>query len=118
LDGEVEPVAEPGGVARFNRAYQNLLARTTTSDNAGDWDTYLYVHPGRARTSPVIWHLHGRNTSRPWDTEAVEKPAKPIPADRSVELTEDEKRAFAEWIDMGALWDGDPGPDELLSDGG
>jgi len=28
-------------------------------------------------------------------------------------LTKGEKRIFAEWIDMGALWDGIPGSDNL-----
>jgi hypothetical protein len=118
LDGGGVPEAEPHGVAMFNRAYQNLLARAATGDDAGCLGAYLYVHPGRARTSPVVWHVHGRNTSRPWDTDAREKRAKPIPADRSLELSENEKRTLAEWIDMGALWDGVAGPDELLSDGG
>jgi hypothetical protein len=36
-----------------------------------------------------------------------------MPPASSEELTEDEKRTFVEWIDMGALWDGIPGPDGL-----
>ncbi len=36
-----------------------------------------------------------------------------MPPDSSQALTEDEKRTFIEWIDMGALWDGIPDPDEL-----
>jgi hypothetical protein len=28
-------------------------------------------------------------------------------------LSKDEKRTFVEWIDMGASWDGIPGPDDL-----
>lgn len=67
-----------------------------------------YVHPGQARTSPVIWHLFGQNTSRPWDTQALGKNIPRMPANNSVALTESEKRTFVEWIDMGAAWDGIP----------
>jgi hypothetical protein len=28
-------------------------------------------------------------------------------------LTKDEKRIFVEWIDMGALWDGNPRTDKI-----
>jgi len=71
-----------------------------------------YVHPGRARTSPLIWHLFGRNTSRPWDTASAGKPAKRIPPGESIAPTEAEKRTFVEWIDLGALWDGVPEVDQ------
>jgi len=65
-----------------------------------------YVDPGRARTSPLIWRIFGRNTSRPWDetfspqSVTVDK----MPPAGSAALTDDEKRTFVEWIDMGALW--------------
>jgi hypothetical protein len=36
-----------------------------------------------------------------------------MPPDGSQPLTEDERRTFVEWIDMGALWDGIPGVDNL-----
>ena len=36
-----------------------------------------------------------------------------MPPSEAVALTEDERRTFSEWIDMGALWDGIPGPDNL-----
>jgi hypothetical protein len=63
-----------------------------------------YVHPGRARTSPLIWHLFGRNTSRPWDGAAFEQSAKPIPPGEVEPLTSEQKRMFIEWIDLGAPW--------------
>ncbi len=56
-----------------------------------------------ARTSPLVWHLFGRNTSRPWDH--------PLPAIQTVEgmppkggtsLTDLERRLILEWIDLGA----------------
>jgi hypothetical protein len=72
-----------------------------------------YVHPGSARISPLIWHIFGRNTSRPWDNTFSQQKIILMPPDSSQALTKDEKRIFVEWIDMGALWDGIPGPDEL-----
>jgi len=112
LDGGMTPVS-PSGV--FNQAYTNLLAPQPASQpEAGSG---VYVDPGRARTSPLIWHLFGRNTSRPWDGESLSKrAAKPIPAGQLPALTNREIRTFVEWVDLGAMWDGIPGPDPSASD--
>ncbi|MCL4204067.1 MAG: hypothetical protein KJ000_16310 [Pirellulaceae bacterium] len=61
-----------------------------------------YVQPGQARTSPLIWHIFGRNTSRPWDGAATEKPFKPIPSGSCEPLSSQQRRMFVEWIDLGA----------------
>lgn len=69
-----------------------------------------YVHPGEARTSPLIWRLYGRNMSRPWDTShTLRQTAEPCPPVGAEPLTSDERTAFVEWIDLGALWGGIPG---------
>ena len=71
-------------------------------DIPGGWRKY--VHPGRARTSPLVWHVYGRNTARGWDGAARERPVKPIPPGKEVPpLTAQEKRRLVEWIDLGAL---------------
>ncbi len=62
-----------------------------------------YLDPGRARTSRLIWHLLGRNTARPWDGDRAAAPVKPLPP--HAELTDDERRLFIEWVDLGALFD-------------
>jgi len=102
--------AEGGAAPRLDggmaRAYESLLA---PSDEPGSW---RYVSPGQARKSPLIWHLFGRNTARPWDGDAVAAAARPVPEPGSG-LTDLERRLFVEWIDLGALWDGIPGPDPL-----
>jgi hypothetical protein len=91
----------------FNRSYESLLT-------AGDKPGYgKYIHPGTARTSPLIWHIFGRNTSRPWDNTFSQQKVPQMPPAESRALTADEKRTFIEWIDMGALWDGIPDPDNL-----
>ena len=45
---------------RFDRAYENLLSGA--KDGEGK-----YVHPGRARTSLLVWKLLGSVTAREWD---------------------------------------------------
>jgi len=112
LDGNREPVESPDWKAYFNRSYGNLLASAKPADEEGTFGKY--VHPGRARTSPLIWHIFGRNTSRPWDGVALRKPVKQMPPTESEPLDEDEKRMFVEWIDMGAQWSGIPAAEEPL----
>jgi hypothetical protein len=107
LTNELSLITHPRGEAYFNHSYEDLL---TEGSQPG---CGKYVHPGRARTSPLIWHIFGRNTSRPWDNMFSQQKIPRMPPDESQALTEDEKRTFVEWIDMGALWDGIPGPDNL-----
>jgi hypothetical protein len=87
----------------FNSAYRNLMARV---DGGDDSFVGRYVHPGRARTSPLIWSLLGSNTARPWDGPQPSGEIKPMPhPDGGLELTEEEIQTIVEWIDLGALWD-------------
>jgi hypothetical protein len=106
LDGGVDA---PGASGVFNRAYETLVRGLAPRYDG--WIAGAYVHPGRARTSPLVWHLFGRNTARPWDGDAAMHEAKPIPED--VELTAEERRLFVEWIDLGALWEGIPGAEAM-----
>ncbi|MCG6919689.1 MAG: hypothetical protein LJF15_01205 [Acidobacteria bacterium] len=65
------------------------------------------VTPGKARTSPFIWHLLGRRTIRPWDEPNrvdAAATAKPIPPEGRTP-TKEEIMTFIQWIDLGALWD-------------
>lgn len=100
-------ITSADGKTRYNRSYVSLLATEKQSGYG------KYVHPGSARTSPLIWSIFGRNTSRPWDNTFSEKKVIQMPPNGNQALTRDEKRTFVEWIDMGALWDGIPGPDDL-----
>lgn len=67
-----------------------------------------YVDPGKARTSPLIWHLLGKNSSRPWDGLAAQGGHKPIPPNAAEPLAAEETRTFIEWIDTGAPWSAAP----------
>ncbi len=100
------------GTTAFNRTYENLLTPGARAPLG------KYVHSGQARTSPLVWRLHGRNTSRPWDqTDGVLAPGK-MPPPGAPALTENEQRTFVEWIDMGALWDGIPAVEVPAEDNG
>jgi len=103
LDGGREAVDRAAGKAYFRQAYEALLASDDSSGDIGF--SGKYVHPGRARTSPLVWHVFGRNTSRPWDGDTKKRPIKKIPAGNAEPLTDDERRTLVEWIDMGANWD-------------
>ena len=106
LDKEAAGAADTDTPRLFNRAYRNLLAPRAGKD--ADSGSRQYVVPAAARTSPLVWHLFGRNTSRPWDHDTVDRPVKRIPPSNVPALTDDERRTFIEWIDMGALWNGIP----------
>ena len=106
LDGGLVLVKHDGGRAYFNRAYESLLAVENGSQEAFHGK---YVDPGRARTSPLVWHIFGRNTSRPWDGPSASGPVKPIPPGESEPLDDKEKLVFVQWVDMGASWGGIPG---------
>ena len=108
LTRDLLPVADSGKEKHFvNRSYQTLLAGI----NEGGYGKY--VHPGKARTSRLIWHIFGRNTSRPWDNSLSQKQVLKMPPDQDRKLSDDEKKTFIEWIDMGALWNGIPSRDNL-----
>lgn len=118
------PALTDVGAGRFNSAYARLLvpvppSKAPGSDPGATTGAGRYVHPGQARTSPLIWRLWGRNTSRPWDSTYQPAQTFPIcPPTGAEPLTDGEKVTFVEWIDLGAHWDGIPGPDEYAAQTG
>lgn len=106
-----------GKGAGFSAAYESLLAKTPTA--AGKPASFKYVTPGSARTSPLIWAVFGRNMSRPWDAAARGAATpRPMPPSGAGSLTESEKRAIIEWIDLGAHYRGHPGNGKAAEGGG
>jgi Tol biopolymer transport system component len=93
------------GNADFSPAYLSLLARPATPAYA---DRGKYVDPGRARTSRLVWAIFGKNTARPWDGTEVASAIKRMPPAGSAPLTEEERGAIVEWIDLGAQFNGLP----------
>jgi len=59
------------------------------------------VTPGAARTSPLVWRIFGRNTSRLWDGVPDPGAIRPMPPPGSPQLTPEERRTIIEWIDLG-----------------
>jgi hypothetical protein len=75
-------------------------------DDAGAYPALLdgHVVPGKARTSPLVWHLLGRRTDRPWDDVGEAPVPRPMPGEGET-LSGEEILTFIQWIDLGALWD-------------
>jgi hypothetical protein len=117
--GALPPVLENSSHSAsqaFSRAYVSLLAGKAATEALQP--PSKYVHATRARTSPLIWHLFGRNLSRPWDNAGTVTAlaVKPMPPPGSPPLTDDEKRVFVEWIDTGAHWRGIASPGTAVTD--
>jgi hypothetical protein len=91
-----------GGRSIYNR----LLGAGHPEAESSEIQLRALVEPGRARTSPLIWRLLGRNTSRPWDRQVGTQAE--IPADHVEILTQDEMTVLIEWVDLGAQWTSDP----------
>jgi hypothetical protein len=78
-----------------------------------------YVDAGRARTSRLIWHLAGGDTSRPWDRDDGAARAQPRevklmpPAQHGNPLNAEELRTVIQWIDLGAQYESPAAPAEL-----
>lgn len=102
---------EPRG--RHNAAYESLLADVGDARRSDGQAVGRFVQPCQARTSPLIWRLFGRNTSRPWDrTDDAAQRIPVCPPPDAAPLTDEERQTIIEWIDMGALWDGIPEHDD------
>ncbi len=81
-------------------AYLALLANR---DEGGKSVTPA-VLPGSARTSPLVWHVLGRNTTRSRGAPYTERKVVLIPP-QGEQLTEAEQQLVMKWIDLGALFD-------------
>ena len=105
------PLVLDGDVA----SYRNLLnGREPGGEGAGEG---RYVRPGSARTSPLVWNLMGRNTSRPWDGNVESATVKQMPPAGAEALGDDQKRTLVEWIDLGATWETVLGPSDVPTEG-
>jgi hypothetical protein len=112
LGGGLSLVTHDGKGAYFNQAYESLLTAPDSNPPApGQPVQGKYVVPGRARESRLLWHLFGYDTSNPG---AKGSPAYSLMPPFGCEpLTAEDRLTFIEWIDLGASWDGIPGPDPL-----
>ncbi len=125
ISGRCASCHGPGGAAPLldgvtlagstvNRAYAGLVGagerKEGESSRGGG-----YVTPGRARTSPLIWRIFGRDDSgRPFPATAAGSSGGAT-AESHGGLNPEEKRMFAEWIDTGAHWEQPPGLEKSTS---
>ncbi len=95
---DLKPTASGPRTPGYSARVYTKLAEGLGADD--DPTRGRWIHPGEARTSPLIWHLLGRSVSRPWDPV----PAHPerIPVGGSPLLQPAQLRVFVEWIDLGA----------------
>jgi hypothetical protein len=94
----------------FQRDVQPILSRRCANHPCHDGATAYrldaaglarFVKPGRARTSPLVWSILGRNSSRPWDG-IPPATVRRMPPPGATPLTADEISTIIEWIDLGA----------------
>jgi hypothetical protein len=103
-DAKLKLTSELTGEDDFSQAYKILLGQ--------DNDAQGYVHRNQARTSPAIWHIYGENTSQPWDGEVMQHKAPAESEMVAAGLTDEERKTFVEWVDLGAIWNGTIGAEE------
>ncbi len=80
--------------AFFSIAYENLLNEIPSRPK--EW----YVIPGKAKESPLIWHLFGKRMSSgeiPYSSDVTLMPPEKA-------LSEYERIVMIEWVDLGAQW--------------
>jgi Hydrazine synthase alpha subunit middle domain len=89
----------------FEEVYRPLLQ--SASSGKSPTSHARYIDPGRARTSVLVWSIMGKTTARPWDCVAPVS-VKQMPPPGAAQLTEEEREAIFEWIDMGAQFNALP----------
>lgn len=116
LEGPSVALTLPPGKRRtvdFGRDVQPIISAkcsTASCHKSGVTDQAIEssIDPGRARTSPLVWHIFGRDTSRPWDVDPTEGAEGETPPSVAASLTDDERATLVEWIDLGAQSNGNP----------
>jgi hypothetical protein len=95
IPGQALPNLEVISDSRINPVYQML------TDFVKGREDYRYIVPGRAKESPLMWHLFGEETG--YESASTSQSVEPIPPEKRLE--QEERILFIEWIDLGAQWD-------------
>jgi hypothetical protein len=92
---------------RFGPAYANFLA---SQENKPFSVGGRRVHPGDARSSPMLWMLYGRALAPQYKPAPFERPI--VTAHPGPMLPEAQLELIRKWIDLGAQYDDEsaPGP--------
>ncbi len=85
---------------RFGPAYANLLAR---QENKPMSIGGRRIHPGNARSSPLLWMLYGRALAKQYAAAPFERPM--IEAHPGPMLPAAQLELFRTWVDLGAPYD-------------
>ena len=85
---------------RFGPAYANLLAR---QENKPISIGGRRVHPGDARSSPLLWMLYGRALAKQYSAAPFERPM--VEAHPGPMLPDEQLELFRTWVDLGAPYD-------------
>jgi len=89
--------------------YRKLTGLNPETGQAATVGKRIYVRPGEARKSPLVWALLGRRTVRPWDGEVPgPRRIRKMPPRQAAPLAPEDLERIIEWIDMGAPWEGAP----------
>jgi hypothetical protein len=87
---------------RFGPAYANLMARLADKPfSVGG----RRVHPGDARSSPLLWMLYGRALAAQYKPAPFNRPM--ISAHPGPMLPEAQLELFRTWVDLGGPYDGE-----------
>ncbi len=89
----------------FGPAYANLLARQENKPMAVGGRR---VHPGDARSSPLIWMLYGRALAAQYAPAPFERPM--LEAHPGPMLPDAQLELFRTWVDLGAPYDDTAAP--------
>ncbi len=100
-------LVKANGVAAFSQSYTSLLDPVKGKDkNLGG----RYVNPSSAINSLLVWRLYEDQLSDFGAKNAFPKAGRVL---HDKLLTNDERYAFVEWVDLGAQWDNIQGADNL-----
>jgi hypothetical protein len=84
--------------AKYSKQIYALLNGENPTPQGGN---RRWIDPGRARTSPLIWHILGKATSLPWDGP-VPNQNENLPNTGTALVRPAHARVMIEWIDLGA----------------
>ncbi len=87
-------------VNRFGPAYASIMAH---QENKPMSIGGRRVHPGDARSSPLIWMLYGRALAKQYSPAPFERPM--VEAHPGPMLPAAQLELFRTWVDLGALYD-------------
>lgn len=93
------------GDAALRKAWSLLITPAPTNTQSGaQLRPGLYLDPGQARTSWLVWQLLGTNTSRPWDLSGANQKSLPphSPPLSGRNLSPEDLGTIIRWIDLGA----------------